>query len=388
MRHNRTLLERTLLCCLPVVCAAELFATAPKPRTDINPALLYWQAFSIFPEIVKGSKGLGSEWTGDAPGPEDVEFAKRFDSAFVLLRRATTMKAACDWGLDFSDGPRTVLPNLIKVRRAAQAAMLRARVALEEGRQNDAKEDLIAMLCMGHHSARDAALVQVMVQVAIDNLFINFVGAHLQRFTPETLRDLIADLERTIPRVSVAAAVDTEKSAFYEWFLAEVESFRLEYPKDDRKVMERFRASWNEIYSKSADDVIRAAGGTADGLIAYIKQVAPVYGLMKSIATASPEQLGDRTAAVSAALRANPNVIAEQSIPNITRARTKELETISRFAMLQAAMAYRTGGETAFRAVHDPFGDGPFDRRTVDRGFELRSKLAIEGAKSTMTFPE
>src|SRR5687768_17700402 len=67
-------------------------ASAIPPRKDINPALLYFQAFSQFPELdEEESKLLTSSAMGDVSA-EERGVARRFDAVFKLLHRARAMK--------------------------------------------------------------------------------------------------------------------------------------------------------------------------------------------------------------------------------------------------------------------------------------------------------
>src|SRR5690349_15444196 len=169
-------LIQTLLPCLPGLLTGIAVAAWPQPRTDINPALLYWQAFNALPEFRSGDgQYLGSDWAKGTLGPGAAEVAQRYDGISKLLRRAAEMKEPCDWGSDLTDGPAATQPSLIKLRRIAQAIALRARVALEDGREVDSKNDLIALLYLGRRTAIDGLLVQVMIGVSIEEMVLSFV---------------------------------------------------------------------------------------------------------------------------------------------------------------------------------------------------------------------
>lgn len=45
--------------------------------------------------------------------------------------------------------------------------------------------------------------------------------------------------------------------------------------------------------------------------------------------------------------------------------------------MVRAALAERVQGPGGYKSVGDPFGDGPFERREVSGGYELKSKLVL-----------
>ena len=117
-------------------------ASAIPPRQNINPALLYLHAFTQFPELDESeSMQLGRESTGDVSAGER-ELAARFNASFTLIVRARTFRTPCDWGIDFADGPNAIVPNMRKIRTAANAVWHRARVALADGDQGRARDEL------------------------------------------------------------------------------------------------------------------------------------------------------------------------------------------------------------------------------------------------------
>lgn len=380
---------RALFQALSLLVATAITA-APQTRTDINPALLYWQAFSTLPVQKEGDgQYVGPDWAKGTPEAGAAEVARRYDGTAKLLRRAAAMKAPCDWGNDLTDGPATMLPNIAKIRRVAQVCALRARVALDEGREGEAREDLIALLHLGRHSAIEGTLVQVMVGMSVEDLVVSFIAGNLHQFTPATLRKLGAALDAAPRLVTTADAVKAERAAFYERMLAKVEALRTAHPDDDSKVLEEFRELMRRDIDGgggSANRIIDAAGGSAKGLIQYIKQVAPIYDAMKRAASATHDVADERFEEFVALKSETTNLLANLLIPNITRARAKELESVARLAMLRAAIAYKTSGDAAFQQIRDPFGDGPFERVGGEDGFELRSKLAVQQAKASMDF--
>jgi hypothetical protein len=53
--------------------------------------------------------------------------------------------------------------------------------------------------------------------------------------------------------------------------------------------------------------------------------------------------------------------------------------------LFQAALAVVQGGPDKLKDIKDPFGDGPFEYRTLDKGFELKSKLLYQDKPVTLT---
>jgi len=54
-------------------------------------------------------------------------------------------------------------------------------------------------------------------------------------------------------------------------------------------------------------------------------------------------------------------------------------------ALFKVALAVVQGGPEKLNGIQDPFGDGPFEYRPLDNGFELKSKLVIKDHPVTLT---
>src|SRR5688572_6046466 len=114
------------ICSLAAVnLAGELSAAELDFRTDINPALLYFQAYQYMPQLSEEE----SKHLFDHPSawPEQIddrarELLKKYDTSFKGLRRARFSDVPCDWGYDLSDGPEALLPGLAPAKRLSQAA--------------------------------------------------------------------------------------------------------------------------------------------------------------------------------------------------------------------------------------------------------------------------
>src|SRR5215472_5291807 len=116
--------------CLGFALAGSVAAGvgAEVARTDINPAQFYYQAFLVAPEPMSeadmdylySKEGLSQK----LPERFDKIFAG-YDSQFQLVRQAARSSVPCDWGIDMSAGPATLLPHLARAKAVAQAARFR-----------------------------------------------------------------------------------------------------------------------------------------------------------------------------------------------------------------------------------------------------------------------
>ena len=314
-------------------------ALAIPPRKDINPALLYFPAFSQFPELDETESKLLSHDSTDKVNEEDRALAQRFDDVFKLLLRARSMKTPCDWGADIADGPHAFTPNFIKIRMVAHAATLRARVALADGDQGRARDELLAASALGRNAAADAWLVGTMVQVAVDGKILDFIDAHFAELKRQTRAELSAGLRGPPLRRTAADAIANEQAGFCDWLIDRLEGLRAG-ERDEAKVLEQFRTLITQTFSSEsdlADRIIDAAGGTTAGVVRYIRAVEPHYTRSLAITRASASEIQREMAEFEKAINGTTNLIARVAIPNIGKARLKELEFEQRLNRLPNA---------------------------------------------------
>jgi len=366
--------------------AAFTAGAALAPRTDINPALLYWQAFSIYPVLTNAEAKLLIEPNNGSPEAR-ARLAARFENSFKLIDRAAQSTAPCDWGVDLADGPEAFVPNVAKIRTGANAAVLRAQVALSEGRDEDAVRNLLSIVAMARHTAVQGTLVQAMIQVAIEDMAYTFAAANIGNFDAAAVSTLERQLASAPGRKSVADAMQFEKQCFFEWFVKQMEQIRAAHAGNEAAAAAAVKTLWSRLFSdKSFPDLWAQAGQSSEGLIAYCAKTEILYDELLRFTSASPAELKPAGNEMRERLDASGNILAQTITPNIVRARSKEMETVARLEMVRAAIAFKLRGGVGFRSVHDPFGNGPFAMTQQSEGFELRSRLADYGFKGTLAF--
>src|SRR4051812_35673448 len=105
---------------LLLLTAGLLGARGEAFRTDINPALLYYRAFIAVPDpglsdgdrtYLESKKGLEQKL------PERFgKIVSSYDNQMQLVLQAAHAQVPCDWGLDLSPGPNTLLPHVGRAR--------------------------------------------------------------------------------------------------------------------------------------------------------------------------------------------------------------------------------------------------------------------------------
>jgi hypothetical protein len=375
---------------LGLLLAATIVLRAAEPfRTDINPALIYHQGLLMVPQFSDEDRKylFETEWRTRALDQRCTDLVTGYRNTFKMLRRAAASEVPCDWGIDMSDGPETLLPALARFKSVAQVAGLRARVHLAEGKQEAARDDLLAVIVMGRNVSTDGILISILVQIAVENIVASVIAENFYQFTPETLELLAAGLNSGPRRGLVQDAMAVEKAGFYGWLIRKINDINTEANGDPKQVQAKVRELWEKSIAAEgggpnqiADQWIAATDGTAAGLIAYAKQLDPLYDEITGILGLPWAQYQARFAAFEKKIGSHPNVLTRELFGALGNSRKREFALQAKLAMLQAAIAYKLHGDAAFNSIPDPFGDGPFTFRRfvldgVDRGFELESKL-------------
>ena len=343
-----------LLLCLPIRLPA-----AETRRDDINPALLYWQAFAVMPDLGPDDQKhlLETQWRTRAMDERAGELASRYDQSFRLLRAAMSAKAPCDWGVDMSLGPQALLPHLAKAKRCAVVAVLRARWAVQQGRPEAGRERPLGCVCPGQErvSRRHAHL-----SAGPDRLGENCPGLHCPAMAGTSLghdRILLAGIDSAPARGTMASCMETERVALYGWLVRNFREFKQKYPGNDQKALQEATKLLDGMVSEDEGKqrsgfgatVIQAAGGTMAGLLAYVHELEPLYREMEQVMSLPYTEFQPAIEQFQKRITDNPNLLAHEFLPAVLKVRDKEFRALAWLAMVQAAYQVAVGSRTRFR---------------------------------------
>jgi hypothetical protein len=401
-----------LICLSLLVLTVTLFGTRGEEfRTDINPALLYYRAFLVQTEPMSDADRdyLWSKEGKEKKLPERFgRIVAGYDNQFQLVRQAGHATVPCDWGIDLNAGPNILLPHLARAKAVAQAAQLRAVWDLQHGRQEDARDDLLAAFVLGRNAATDGLLISALVQFAIEALDYGTIANHFGEFSPETLQQLVAGFDAAPARHTMSACIATEKPAFYDWMLHKIRELQKAHPNADAEVMAGIHDSGLVMatdfigYTNFWPQLVAASGGTSEGVIKLLHEAEPLFPRLASIlALPEPEYeiqakqfVADTQGSQNPFFTLlNPYFNGSFLLGQTTQVRAREFRIQAQQAMVRAAVEYKLHGEAGLKSVMDPFGNGPFAFQRfvfkgVDRGFELKSTYAGAGAPFMLIFVE
>jgi len=375
---------KSILLLLSLLAISASGRAANLYRTDINAALIYWQAFSQLPELSPEEQKLYQN-SKTAPLDEKYEaLVSRYDTTFRLVGRAAHLEQRADWGAGLADGPEALLPHLGKAKAIAVAADFRARYFLGSGKENKAVQDLLGAFVLGRQAANDGILISALVQIAIENIVVRCVAENFYGFSSEGLRQLLEGMDASPARGTVSQSIGTGERALVAWFANKISDLQSKYPNDEAKVMSEIREMLSlatvdegKKDDAKADEFIRAGGGTSNGLLALVKAVEPLYDEMQTIAALPYDRFAPANQAFFEKVDQSTNPFVKTFLPALSKARGREFSALCMMEMLRAAVQYRLEGEAGLKSVRDPFGSGPFGFRRfvfqgVDRGFELK----------------
>lgn len=344
---------------------ATAFGGQPGPAG--NAALQYWKAFAVVPEL--------SDEQDDAlrkaleQGSIDQSLQKVIhssQSALHELRKGAGLKE-CYWGISLDEGPHAILPHLSKARQLMWIACLRAESSFQQGQAAEATEDIVAVMTLARHIGRDAVLVCLLVDYAIERKAIETTAANLPSLDADQLQALAERLQALPAQSTVSQAVLMEKEMYAGWAVRV-----LARPDGKRQLIELFGGPDSEA-GKSMRKYSRKE------MITAAKQLQAFYDRIAEAVSLPP----DEAKQAERRLMANPGIegptreMALGLVPAVGAARRVEAVYQTRLALLTAAIAVRQHGPDVLRkdTYRDPFGPGPMKYSKTNGGFKLQSTL-------------
>jgi hypothetical protein len=375
-------------------------------RSDINPALEYYQAFLLAPEVTESEMDyLASNnlWSTSLP-KHFGEIVGRYDAEFRILRPTIGSTVPCDWGLDMSAGPAILLPHLSRCKAVMVGTRYRVAWDLQQGRQPDACNDLIAAFTLARNVSRDGSLISVLVQIAAESIGCDIIAENYGKFSNEALQRLVQGIDSAPSRGTAAASIGFEKSAFHDWLTRKIQEARAQSPNDEAKVMKQVRllvigmegpeaGEGNVPRDNVWEQLSKAGGETSEGIVRALNEERAAYDQLATIMALPYAEFDAAARSFSAELPASQYPLFAESLPACLKARQREFRVQVWLAMVHTALNYRLHGEPGLLMVNDPCAKGPFAFQRflfegVDRGFQLKSAYQGTGFQETMIFVE
>jgi hypothetical protein len=392
--------------CLFIAVGAATPVIGESVRTDINPALRYYQAFLFAPDISEADMdylATNSLWSPTLPARFGTIVA-RYDAEFKLVRQAAESTVPCDWGIDLGEGPAALLPHLARCKAVMLGARYRVAWLLQQQRQAQARDDLLAAFTLARNVSRDGTLISVLVQIAAESIGSDMIAENFGKFTPETLQQLIQGIDALPTRGTVGASIAFEKMAFHDWLVTKILDLQKANPGDDAKIMAGIHQLLSGLEETEREDatatqpslwarLTKAANNNSDGVIKLLREEGQAYDQLAALMALPYTEFDAQAKQFAEGLKQSNNPLLTQTLPACLKARQREFKVQVWLAMLHTAVAYRLQGDPGLRSDNDPCGQGPFAFQRfvfdgVDRGFQLKSTFQGSGFPESMIFVE
>jgi hypothetical protein len=342
-------------------------------RTDINPALLYWQSIVLTPALSQEDRQYLStnEFIGGPLNERLKTLALSYNAAFRVLQQAAVQTAPCDWGYDLTYGPTLMLPGLGKAKHFAQVERIRFRAHIENHSPADAVQEWLAVRACGHRLATDGTLISRLVHIAMDSIQLNTLAENWFRLDETSLRALQRGIELSPKGGTIAESFAIERPMMLDWFIRQIELIQqsTQNPAQRRQLItQRLRDLASDDDKQLPEQILAAAEGKVEKLIPLLRQLDPLYDQAAQLLAMPYDEFGRQLPGFKATLKTNTNPFVKLVFPEVQRSRAKEFTAECQAAVLKAALARRLDGNAAFLAVRSPLTGKPFEVRPVESG--------------------
>jgi hypothetical protein len=374
-----------LSCALfPATPAAQ--AADTQPDLGANAAMKYWQAFALLPTLDKGQEKLLQEWDKVPLDAAAQALLDRSRMSRVYLHRGARLRR-CDWSLDNEDGIGLYLSHCPRSLTLARLTALHARHELAQGHARGGWEDVTALLKLGRHVSLGPQFVVRWVGYKIETTAFEAAAPYLPQLkaVPEAGPAFLDTLPAgpTLPQM-----VLSEKQIGLLWVIEQLK-------KAEQTKAGSWRDVWNNLFAAPQDRDLAQSAKSFEQAVQLLEDLLPLYDQLAKL-TALPWKEFDAQYPrfVKEAKAARPmagfvlptaaNPLAGFILPPMDEIVARERRYQAHLALFRAALAVVQGGPDKVKDVRDPFGDGPFEYRALDRGFELKSKLLYKGQPVTL----
>jgi hypothetical protein len=316
-------LKKWLLLFLAAMFSASVaFAQTEAPAGTTNAALRYWIAFADLQdssadkptqELLEKTAAGEAAWDEAKLGP----ILDKNEPAIQAMQRATNLPD-CDWGLEYSIGPRASIAPIVRARVMARLNTLYGMRLAAKGESQKALDTWLAGIRFSRHMAEGGSLIfSLMAKMAlVSNLNALRNGAQSGLLNGEE-------------RAQAAAVVSALPETGFDWANALSNE---EAPLDVaiREMVQNPREYFQEMMGRPAPEGFRVPN--ASDIAAFHKLMAAAEAALRLPPAQAQERL--RTLAGSIKLL---HVFFQESTPNLLRINEARTQVQSgRNSVLQA----------------------------------------------------
>ncbi|HSI61509.1 MAG TPA: hypothetical protein VLE43_00285 [Candidatus Saccharimonadia bacterium] len=218
----------------------------PEKFIDANPALLYWQAFALMPELRQPqSKLMADVLEGRLPASDASVDTLLSNSRRGLDRfaRAARGKQPCVWGTTIDEGPFAPMPHLTKMQQMCRLALVQAEAHYAAGDLEAAWQWTKHVHAAARHVGSDPLLITAIIQFGIEQQAIRMTAKYALRMDVDHGDDIVRAMKSMPPLHSVREAL-TGEHAMAEWTRLMVMGIQ-NSPESEQALLETAQAHLN-----------------------------------------------------------------------------------------------------------------------------------------------
>src|SRR5262245_26555898 len=201
-----------------------------------NAALKYWQGFALLPAMDQNQEKMLNEWN---KVPLDAAALKLIDESrqsITYLQQGAAIDR-CDWGLDYDEGIRLLVPHGVKSRTLARLAALDARHEFEQAHWKAGWDDVVALLRLARHVESDPIMINQLVGCAIEGIAIDAAAPYLKELKSVQPAPLAGVLDSLTAAPTLSQMVLVEKRLGPIWLIKEL-----------KKAEQQKQGSWQQVW--------------------------------------------------------------------------------------------------------------------------------------------
>ncbi len=370
---------RLLACALIVVMVSTAHAQPTQTESPLgqNAALQYWAAFNFLPRNQADLDKL-ADW-------RKLPLDDKSEALIGNLRylHAGAQMKQCDWGVDMSQGPYTLLPFLNRSRPLTYQACLRVRFDISKKRWADAVDHGSDALVAARHVTNPPVAISLLVCFADERDAIDALTTGLNSFDRDSLARLTARLDALPPAPTLGDSLKVESQMTVDWAVRTIKNAG---PNPDwHDTLGFLGIEEGKSDMKRVDDLVKEAGGTSESVAAKIQALLPFYDEAAKLDTAHLTQSEFNRRAQDLLSKYASNPFAKAILPQLAGIHDAVIAAQTRVTLLRAAVAVVQNGPEAAKQFTDPSDHQPFTYQARPDGFELTSKVVFRNHPLALT---
>ncbi len=167
------------------------------------------------------------------------------------------------------------------------------------------------------------------------------------------------------------------------WLVRTLKEAEAQKPGGYRTVFETVLGPWESPEEVSRTKAALAAADTFEKAVKMVEDLYPVYDELARLYALPWKEFDARYPELDKRIKAE-NKIAALLLPALEKVSASQRRNQALRALMRAAITIVQGGAEKAKESRDPFGDGPFEYRAFDGGFELKSKFQFKGNPVTL----